>query len=104
MVETVSPDYYASNELVGDFELSGTGFDLLPDDAIGILADDNDNPLGYRYTTSAFNLFDVNVVNDNFTRLVVRGSSSHQLPTYLGAILSSDRSRIYWINDTKPLP
>lgn len=29
---------------------------------------------------------------------------THNMPTYLGAIVSLDGSVIYWVNDTRPLP
>lgn len=30
--------------------------------------------------------------------------SSASEPAYLGGIVSQDKSTVYWVNDTKPLP
>jgi hypothetical protein len=32
------------------------------------------------------------------------GEAAEHVPLYLGAILSADRSTVYWVNNTRPLP
>ena len=76
----------------------------LPDDAVGIFAKSNDNPLEYRYTQNLYMQF--GIVLKTQTQMVMRQKTvtTHNQNNYLGAIVSEDRSIVYWINDTKPIP
>ena len=73
-------------------------------DAVGIFANSNDSPLTYKDTSGATLLY--RIASRSNTELILESLS----PTtggganYLGAIVSSDRQTIYWINDAKPLP
>lgn len=82
----------------------GNHFSLLPIDAIGILAVDNDNPLGYRESTSESFLFDISEISDEMLTLNARQEGGHAFASYLGGIVSADRQTVYWVNDSKPLP
>lgn len=83
------------------FVLEGHRFELIPDDAFGLYASSNDDPLqnisdNYGYTIS----------EKTETRMVlVSTAASAQHPAnYLGGIVSADREVIYWTNETRPLP
>lgn len=82
----------------------GNHFLLLPINAIGILAVDNDDPLGYRESTSESYLFDISEISDDLLTLTARQVGGHAFASYLGAIVSADRQTVYWVNDSKPLP
>lgn len=69
-----------------------------------MLATDNDAPLAGRDTTSPYYYGDVEVRSAEEVSLRTKSLSSHQFPTYVGAILSADRSVVYWVNETRPLP
>lgn len=84
--------------------LKGAGFTAMQQDAIGILAINNDDPLSYRNTTQTFRLFNIEVDDNNNARAVIQEAVAHPQPFYLGAILSHDREKVYWVNETKPLP
>lgn len=104
MVDEISPLYYAKNKENTEFSITGQGFEGIPEDAIGIFAYKNDDPLEMRYTTQDDLIYDMEVESDNAARFVCRQTSSYHSPNYLGAIVSADRSAIYWVNRTKPLP
>ena len=76
----------------------------IPAGAVGIFAKNNENPLEYRSTIVTNNLFDVTVIDDTLANVVPRNVTTHQVPNYLGAILSQDRTEVIWLNDSKPLP
>ena len=98
------PTYYAEGERPSTFVLQGRGFDNIPNDAVGVYSDNNDDPLQNKDTTVAYRLFDV---IEKSSTLMVMGhqvSTTVASPVYLGAILSSDRQTVYWINESKPLP
>lgn len=87
-----------------EYNITGENFDIIPDDAIGIIAFHNDIPLQYVDTEDAAHKFVI--ASRNEESLVLRHNSSavHYAPSFLGAIVSGDRSRIYWVNNTNPLP
>lgn len=84
--------------------LNGVNFDLIPSNAVGIVASDNNNPLQNRDAESGDRLYSIVEKTSNTMRMVLRATSSHVLNVYLGAIVSSDRETVYWVNNTKPLP
>lgn len=63
----------------------------------------NDDPLEYRDTTVPRAL--MYIVEQSDTRIVLRSPEAavHNLSS-LGALLSADRSIVYWTNTTNPLP
>lgn len=64
----------------------------------------NDLPLQFVDSQNAGHLFNI-VVNSNETATAVHQSgATPSLANFLGAIVSADRSVIYWINESKPLP
>lgn len=106
MVNEITPPYYA--ELAyqkAEFNLRGKHFDLIPNDAIGVLARENGNPTELVNTSSAVYLLEVmNRIDD--TDVTFEQGEIHNLstPVYLGAIVSLDRQTIYWVNRSQPLP
>lgn len=104
VVDSVSPDYYAQGEQTGTFTLLGHNFQFLPSDAIGIIAYNNNNPIEYRNSFSRSLLFNLEILSDGELKATPQEESSYLKPRYLGCIMSSDRSVMYWVNNTQPLP
>lgn len=100
----VDPAYYAAQELTDVCDVYGSGFDEIPANALGILAAANDDPLHYRNTSTNIYLFDL--VQKSNTHMRFRLREAHTFPSgrFLGGIVSSDRSEVYWVNDTAPIP
>ena len=84
--------------------MQGSGFSMVPNDAVGVWAISNDDPLAFRNSQDNANTFDVIVGSDNLLTCVPRVLYTHSVPNYLGAILSADRQTVYWVNETRPLP
>lgn len=78
--------------------------DLIPDNAIGLMSYDNNDPLQYLNDTRGQHLYEVS--RKAFGELVMDVITGIQLgsPCYLGAIVSEDRQTIYWKNETEPIP
>ena len=103
MVYSISPNYYAAGENIAEFELIGGGFDLLPDDAIGNISENNNNPLDNLAAGGAY--YHPAIIERTDKRIVFRGvSHNYPRPYYLGAIVSSDKQIIYWRNESSPIP
>lgn len=79
-------------------------FDIIPQDAIGILARFNDNPLGLLEDTQSYVALDITSLSPDSMVLEHPEVHTMSFATYLGAIVSADRSIVYWVNNTKPLP
>lgn len=77
---------------------------MLPRNAVGIMASENDNPKRLRYTQLGQLILDITEQSSTQVRLVPRVITTHDFGMYLGMIVSADRSVIYWVNNTKPLP
>lgn len=86
------------------FNLNGENFDEIPNDAVAVVATNNEEPLQFRYSTSAGNV--MHVAQKTNTAMLIQYDELQTTgnAVYLGAILSRDRSTIYWVNKTKPLP
>lgn len=83
----------------------GENFDVIPDDALGIIAYRNDIPLQLLNTQSPSQLFRIISKEDGL--MVLRqsyDSGPHERNSYIGGIVSEDRSKVYWVNNTNPLP
>lgn len=100
----ITPTYYAANVDGRNYTLRGFGFGSIPADAVGIIAYDNNQRFSFRNTTDPRLLFDIVEVNEHQIVLEQQQAGSHSTNTYLGAILSADRSEVYWENTTRPLP
>lgn len=99
----VRPTYYASGTYAYEFELIGSGFGVLPDDAIGVPMSHNDNPLENRNSTQVTHV--MHIVERSANRIVVRAEQSSWHPAgSIGGLVSSDRRVVYWENDTNPIP
>ena len=104
MVDEISPAYYAWKDVAEFYELHGRGFNLIPDDAVGLFATDVNAPLDYgKYDGDKF-LFSIIEKTDTMMRLQARQPSTHGSDNFLGGILSADKSQVYWVNNTRPLP
>lgn len=86
------------------FVVSGSGFDVIPQNAVGIVAYTNGDPLRFRYDFDPVHTFSIVDKSDDEITLVHDGVSAPSNGSYLGAILSADRSVVYWINNSRPLP
>lgn len=73
-------------------------------DAVGIFAYDNDSPLVYQDTTNPALLYEIVSRTNNEMRLRCLAPNDAHGNNYLGAILSADRSVVYWENNTRPVP
>lgn len=84
--------------------ITGRGLDTLPDDTIGVPMEDNNAPLAYRDTTSRYYL--MRIVEKSPNRLVMQADAEvqHDAALSIGGILSADRTAVYWVNDTNPIP
>ena len=86
------------------FRVTGIRFDRLPAGVIGIRSTANDDPLMQRDLTDDNHTYDIEVVDENTMNVVLRGDTAPAGASYFSAILSEDRSIVYWTNDTNPLP
>ena len=77
---------------------------MIPNDAIGLMSYENENPLQFLNDTEQQHLYDILEKTDGLMTLRVKLATALSAPNYLGAIVSSDRQTVYWVNDTKPLP
>lgn len=101
----VSPDYYAAGVAPRTYDLVGEYFTQIPADAIGIKSYNNDDPLENIENTLSRNIYSITEKTDTTLKLQVRAAEF--VPThenYLGAIVSSNREVIYWVNESRPLP
>lgn len=78
--------------------------DLVPADAIVVFSEDNGDPLKNRYTSDQWWLGRIASVSESL--ITTTQAATHEVSQrfYLGAIVSSDRETIYWVNNTRPLP
>ena len=104
VIETISPSYYASAQSVREAHLYGQKMFNLPSDAVGIRSNSNDDPLVQLYMTGERYTYELQVVNDNEIVAALAVDASSSQPTYFSAIVSRDRTRVYWQNETKPIP
>lgn len=79
-------------------------FDLIPDDAIGIISYDNDDPL-QQLPEGTFRT-KVRIVERGVNYLKMESNIAHAYSGnfYLGVIRNIAAEKNYWVNDTKPLP
>lgn len=104
VVDNITPSYYAPGIPVGEFVIQGSDFSIIPDDAVFVVASNNNAQLYRRYTTNEFYYGVIGPHSDTEIRSAPAGYSSHNFPSYVGAILSADRSIVYWVNYSRPLP
>ena len=84
--------------------MTGANFHLIPNNAVGILAWSNSDPLTYLNSNDGKYLFDIVEKSETRMRVSQRVESTHGSKNFLGAIVSADRNVIYWVNNTEPLP
>ena len=80
------------------FIVTGSGFDSIPYDAVAVIATAG-NPLGERYTNDPWSLMHIVSKSDNSIEFSASASYNFSSPHILGAILSANRSIIYWVNE-----
>ena len=86
------------------YEVTGSGFNSMPAQIVGIAASDNNNPLRHRYEN--FPAFLLYPIERSDTRLVLEARNTEQYNSryYLGGIVSEDRETLYFVNNSNPLP
>ena len=106
VVESVTPPYYAVQGAPSlyPFSVLGSGFDVIPSDAVAIIAIRNENPLEYLHTLDHWASMAIEAKEDDSISFRFSEAFSFANPLYIGAIVSADRSQIYWVNNTEPLP
>lgn len=104
VVTSISPDYYAANDPGDVYTIQGIRLDLIPDNAVGVLAGNNSRPEQFRYTEENYQKFVVESRSEGQITFKQQTSFAHSTDTYLGAIYSEDRSTRYWVNTRQPLP
>ena len=77
---------------------------MIPDDAVGIVAADNGNPLQFRYNEFSTTRFHIGERTDTSMEMIPNSESARATSTFLGGIVSSDRETVYWVNETRPIP
>lgn len=103
VVNEILPTYYASGSNIGNFVIKGMYLDMVPSDALGVFSDENWAPLKYKDTTNRDFLFDIFVEGSSDLVAVPKTQHTVEYSGYLGAIVSSDRSVVYWVNNTHPV-
>lgn len=84
--------------------LTGYRINLIQTGAVAILSNSNDNPMINIQTTNPSLIMDIEVLSENAATATVRQGATHSVPYYIGVIASADRSVVYWVNNTRPLP
>lgn len=82
----------------------GHGFMNLPGNAVAIIASSNDNPLEYKDLLDNNYIFTISERSDERIVFVHTTTSATSRDYYIGAIVSRDRSVVYWVNESRPLP
>lgn len=99
----ITPTYYAEGTFTYEFTLEGAGFDALPSEAVAVPMTSNDDPLHYRNTGTLATVMTMTRISN--TQVQFRASAEGGHPeSSIGAILSHDRSEVFWVNNTNPLP
>lgn len=104
IVDTITPPYTTGTEVekLYSYTLIGRGFDNIPNDAIGIMSTENDNPTAHLNAETSDYDFEL-TLKSSYSMTFER--TARYLPnSYLGCIASADRSIVYWVNDTRPIP
>ena len=99
VVDEVTPTYYAAAQPILEYEVRGHNFDLIPDDAFGVIAYRNTIPTEFVDN----NFYHVPMVSKTNEVMVFRrtGAASFQ-QSYLGCV--SKDGVDYYVNHTHPLP
>ncbi len=90
--------------MVGNYMLEGVAFELIPNDAVGIIGSSNGATREWLNTESPRQIYDITSRTKNSIIMTQRETSTHGTNSYLALIVSPDRSKIYWENETRPLP
>lgn len=105
VVESVSPPYYAVLVEPSFYptSISGSGFNHIPSDAVAIISTVNDEPLRYRYSEENWTFMNIVSKSDNLMSFSFSETHQFPIPLFIGAIVSADRSQLYWVNNSQPL-
>lgn len=99
----ITPTYYADGNHRLEFTLKGEGFNSLPNDAVATPMISNDSPLEFRDDQQGYNVMSMTRISDTEVQFIAASAVNHSAKS-IGAILSADRSMVYWVNETNPLP
>lgn len=102
MVTGITPNYYAADNFLAEFTVTGHNFDLLPDDIIGVMSNSNNNPLDNLKRTDE-GYYCVLSSKNNSTMIFSSQIPLRHYATYLGAIVNSNRIAVYYVNNAQPL-
>ena len=86
------------------FNVRGKGFQLIPDDALGLFSNNNNVPLEHLDDNRNQYLYYIAERSANELSFLCGDPTTAHGANYLAAIVSNDRETIYWVNDSKPLP
>lgn len=103
-VESIEPPFYAAGSGTYSFRFVGRGFDNIPNDAIFVISNQNENPLVFIERIE--DGFWGNLTNKTNFEMTLESNAplTHSTSIYVGGIVSADRQTIYWVNDSRPLP
>lgn len=101
-MNSISPTYYAAGTSKRRFELEGENFDLIPDDAVGYGAVNNNWPTQFDGSDDTHYRYGIIEKENNRIVLELTGELMFSIPGYLGCI--SKDGIVYWQNETAPLP
>lgn len=104
VVTSITPAYYAPGDRTLEFIVIGIGLDNIPDDAVFVGSNVNADPLSYRNTQDPRDYGTIVERNSTSITFIAQQSDVASTAWYLGAILSADRSEVFWVNNTRPLP
>lgn len=99
----ITPPYYAAGRLALSFNIVGRGFSQISGGVRAVTARANNFPLEYiNHSFDNKTIIEAQVISDNL--IVAQGAESdYPSPRFVGALVSMDRTMIYWVNETKPL-
>lgn len=99
----MSPSYYAEGNHRPVFEVAGHGLLSIPWDAVGVISNDNNDPLIFKDRLDSF-IYTVLTGRSNERLDFIQPENHYYTSFYLGAIVSADRQTVYWVNRSRPLP
>lgn len=103
-MNSIDPVYYAAGSYTARFEVNLRSIEYLPEGAIAVMSNRNENPTRYVGEVSNPNDVPISSIEGNVVVFEQPSSHQHNSPCYLGCIITADRSQVLWVNNTRPLP